>query len=117
MFNGVILAGCRAGETPACVRQVEDANPWAYQYDSDTAAFAEELVTTPGEFDADTGMETVRVAGNIIEPGKVGTLFFRRPIRRTWDNLWAELCGRDPTRDTQRGVIVGNSRTGASHIR
>ena len=63
----------------------EDPNPWVY--DSDASTFAEDLVTTPGEVDNDTGVEIVRVTGNIIEPGEPGMLFFRRPIRCTWDNI------------------------------
>ena len=87
----------------------EDPNPWLY--DNDAAAFAEELVTTDGEVDDDTGVEIVRVTGNIIEPGEPGMLFFCRPIRRTWDNLWNALLGRP----CKRGVIVGNARTGKSY--
>ena len=88
---------------------IVDPNPW--RYSAKAAAFAEELVTTRGEVDNDTGVEIVRVTGNIIEPGEPGMLFFRRPIRLTWDNLWNALLDRA----CKRGVIVGNARTGKSY--
>ena len=87
----------------------DDSNPW--MYNKDASDFAEALVTTPGEIDAGTGVEIMRVTGNIIEPGQPGTLFFRRPIRRTWDNLWDIVRNRP----CKRGVIVGNARTGKSY--
>ena len=83
----------------------EDPNPWTY--DSDAAAFAEELVTTAGEVDDGTGVEIVRVTGNIIEPGEPGTLLFHRPTGRTWDDVWTEL--RDSHRELPAPrAIVGS---------
>ena len=46
------------------------------------AAFAKELVTTAGEDDDGTGVEIVRVTGNIRQPGKPGVLFSSRGDQR-----------------------------------
>ena len=89
----------------------EDPNPWAY--DSDAAAFAEELVTTPGEVDDDTGVEIVRVKGNILQPGKPGVLFFRRAVISVWDRFYTQLfCD---TRSMDRAALLGNAGTGKSY--
>ena len=91
-------------------RKFEDPNPWAY--DSDAVAFAEELVTTPGEVDGDTGVEIVRVTGNILQPGKPGVLFFRRAVTSIWDRFYTQLRGN---RSIDRAALLGNAGTGKSY--
>ena len=88
----------------------EDPNPWTY--DSDAAAFAEELVTTAGEVDDGTGVEIVRVTGNIIEPGEPGALFFRRGVINIWDRFYDQLCVQ---RHKRRAAMLGNAGTGKSY--
>ena len=88
----------------------EDPNPWTY--DSDAAAFAEELVSTAGEVDDGTGVEIVRVTGNIIEPGEPGALFFRRGVINIWDRFYDQLCVQ---RHKRRAAMLGNAGTGKSY--
>jgi len=99
--------------------EFKDPHPWVHN--SDAAAFAEKLVTT----DDGTGMEIiVQVAGNIIEPGQPGALFFRCGGINIWDRFYDQLCVHRRKRRAAlrrclatRGVLDDGVRTPSSASR